>query len=103
MNEVTDLNFDPTGLARLGFRFIKIHVKNLLKKNIIATPESIQNMKTSLDEAGIDLIIDGIETEQELIEVLDFNIDLGQGYLFGEPRMSKNPSDNSKPPELRVV
>ena len=103
MNEVTDFNFDPNGLARLGFQFVKIHVKNLLKKNMMATSESIQNMKTSLDEAGIDLIVDGIETEQELIDLLDFNIDLGQGYLFGEPRMSKNPSDNSKPPELRVV
>ena len=103
MNEVTDLNFDPTGLAQLGFRFVKIHVKHLLKKNIMPTPESIQNIKISLDEAGVDLIIDGIETEQELIELLDFNIDLGQGYLFGEPRMSKDPSDNTKPPELRVV
>jgi len=103
MNKVTDLNFDPTGLARLGFRFVKIHVNRLLKENIKPTPESIQSIKTSLDDAGVDLIIEGIDTEQELIELLDFNIDLGQGYLFGEPRISKNPSDETKPPELRVV
>ena len=72
MNKVTDLNFDPTGLARLGFRFVKIHVNRLLKENIKPTPESIQSIKTSLDDAGVDLIIEGIGTEQELIELLDF-------------------------------
>jgi EAL domain-containing protein (putative c-di-GMP-specific phosphodiesterase class I) len=26
-----------------------------------------------------------------LVELLDYNIDFGQGYLFGEPRLSQDP------------
>ena len=52
------------------------------------------------------MIIEEIETEQALIEMLDFNIDLGQGYLFGDPRISKDPTKaapKDQTPELRVV
>ena len=31
------------------------------------------------------------ETESELIEILDTGFDFGQGYLFGEPRLSRKP------------
>ena len=39
-----------------------------------------------LDRTGIDLIISKIETETQLRNLLDLNIDYGQGFLFGEPR-----------------
>ena len=52
-------------------------------------------MKRRLDRAGIDLIVEKIETEQMLLELLDYNIDFGQGYLFGEPRKSQEPPDTT--------
>lgn len=103
MNQVADLNFDPSGLAEIGFRFVKVHVDRILESNGIYTPESIRAVKAALDDAGVDLIIEGIETEQALIELLDYNIDLGQGYFFGEPRVSKDPTQKNQTPELRVV
>ena len=51
----------------------------------------------------MDLIVENVETEQALIEILDFNIDLGQGFLFGEPRLSKDPATAQNRPELSVV
>ena len=32
--------------------------------------------------------VEKIETEKQLVELLDFNIDYGEGFLFGEPRRS---------------
>ena len=51
----------------------------------------IAALKQTMDDAGIDLIAEKIETEKMLVELLEHNIDFGQGYLFGEPRMSKDP------------
>jgi cyclic-di-GMP phosphodiesterase TipF (flagellum assembly factor) len=46
-------------------------------------------LKQTMDIHGIDLIAEKLEEEQNLIELLDYRIDYGQGYLFGEPRLSK--------------
>jgi cyclic-di-GMP phosphodiesterase TipF (flagellum assembly factor) len=51
----------------------------------------IAALKQTMDDTGIDLIAEKIETEKMLVELLEHNIDFGQGYLFGEPRMSKDP------------
>ena len=51
----------------------------------------VRVLKQTMDEAGIDLIAEKIETEQMLVELLEYSIDFGQGYLFGEPRLSKDP------------
>jgi cyclic-di-GMP phosphodiesterase TipF (flagellum assembly factor) len=48
--------------------------------------ERLYEIKRQLDQTGIDLIVSKIETETQLRELLDLNIDYGQGYLFGEPR-----------------
>ena len=34
-------------------------------------------------------MVEKIETEQQLVDFLDFPITLGQGYLFGKPRLSR--------------
>ncbi len=44
-----------------------------------------------MDGADVDLIVEKIETERMLMELLDYHIDFGQGYLFGEPRLSQDP------------
>jgi cyclic-di-GMP phosphodiesterase TipF (flagellum assembly factor) len=43
-------------------------------------------LKGALDREAMDLIVEKIETEEMLLDLLDLNIDFGQGYLFGEPR-----------------
>mgnify|MGYP003339569298 FL=1 len=44
-------------------------------------------------------LVEKIETEQMLVELLDYSIDFGQGYLFGEPRLSKEPPEEFQDPE----
>jgi len=103
MNQVTDLNFDPKGLEAIGFQFVKMRIDRILNANSPYSAADIRAIKKELDDANVDLIIENVETEQALIEILDFNIDLGQGFLFGEPRPSKDPAAAQKTPELRVV
>lgn len=92
MDQVTDLDFNLDALARQGVQFVKIDGAKLLR-----TAEErmalggVRVLKQTMDEAGIDLIAEKIETEQMLVELLEYSIDFGQGYLFGEPRLSKDP------------
>jgi len=43
-------------------------------------------LKRRLTQDGIQLIVEKVEREQDLVELLDHDIALGQGYLFGEPK-----------------
>ena len=91
MDRVTNLEFDIPVLAARNVRFVKIEAGLFLaEKARIDAPLELRELKRSLDRRGIDLIVEKIETEQQLREVLDYNIDFGQGYLFGEPRASRD-------------
>ncbi len=70
-------------------RFVKIDAATLIAetRNAKATAGLIA-IKQRLEESAIDLIVDRIETEPELVELLDLSVDFGQGMLFGEPRTS---------------
>lgn len=96
------------GLSQLGVRFSMDRVRsgkidiNLLKSRhvrfikfdgawLVKEAQSnggaarVSRLKTQLDAAGIDLIVEKIETEKALRELLDFGINYGQGWHFGKP------------------
>jgi cyclic-di-GMP phosphodiesterase TipF (flagellum assembly factor) len=67
-------------------RFVKMDASWIIKEARDKTGFSrIARFKKQMDAAGIDLIVEKIETEPMLRELLDFSIDYGQGYLFGKP------------------
>ncbi len=79
------LDMDSARLFEHGFRMIKIDASVLMA----AIPHDLEAdrlrlLKRALDRSGIDLIVDDIDTEQKLVELLDFNIDFGLGPLFGD-------------------
>ncbi len=91
LDQVTTLNLDFTGLSEQHFKFIKIEAEALLAE--FSSPTSmkdidLQDLKRAFERHGIDLIVEKIETEPTLLEVLDFQVDYGQGYLFGAPSKS---------------
>lgn len=91
MDQVSSLSLDYAKLAVRHFKFIKIDARALLDQ--ITDPElasTLLGLKKTLDRHGIDLIVEKIESEPMLVELLDLNIDFGQGYLFGEPRESRS-------------
>ncbi len=53
-------------------------------------PVDMEGLRRELDRANIDLIVEKVERENDLIEILEFRIDYGQGFLLGEPRPSRD-------------
>ncbi len=91
LDGVRHINFDLAALARDQVKFIKIDAHRVLEHaEIDGGVADIQNLKRALDRAGIDLIVEKIETEKQLVELLDFKIDYGEGFLLGEPRRSQD-------------
>lgn len=89
MDRVRGVDLDPELLARRHFKFVKLEAASLLTSG--ATEGlNIRAFKRELDRNGLDLVVEKIESEQQLVELLDHNIDFGQGFLFGEPRLSRN-------------
>jgi cyclic-di-GMP phosphodiesterase TipF (flagellum assembly factor) len=86
LDQVSDLDLDADLLSAWRFRFVKVDAGRLLAPG---SPVDPVELKKRLDARGIDLIVEKIETEPMLVELLDVNIDFGQGYLFGEPRLSR--------------
>ena len=90
MDQVTDLDIDADALGERQFRFIKIDARRLLQAARDTTaPLDLRRFKAALERNHIDLVVERIEDEQALLELLDYPIDFGQGYLFGEPRPAK--------------
>lgn len=86
MDLVKSISFDYAQLEARRIRFIKVEAGLLLKElKDSGGLRRLKRMKTELDTNGIDMIVEKIESEKQLIELLDLDIDYGQGYLFGKP------------------
>ncbi len=88
MDQVSDLEIDTDALARLHVSFVKIDAALLLTSDVEARAELL-DLQRRLERAGVDVIAEKIEREEQLIELLDYDIDFGQGYHLGEPKVSK--------------
>jgi cyclic-di-GMP phosphodiesterase, flagellum assembly factor TipF len=87
MDHVTDLHMEPKELADHWFRFLKVPAKLLLDKSTGAQsdihPEDLADL---LARSGIDLIAERIESEGVVVDLLDYDVRFGQGFLFSPPR-----------------
>ncbi|HUD52613.1 EAL domain-containing protein, partial [Parvibaculum sp.] len=86
MDQVTNLKINAPLLHDRNFRFIKISAATLVGNQHNDTDIHASDIKELLRRNGIQLIVDKIETEREVVDVLDLNVEYGQGYLFGEPK-----------------
>ncbi len=82
-----DLKIDPRTLSERGVRFVKISGERLLQRGP-ETPGQIHaaDLSDHLARFGIDLVADRIENEALVVDLLDFDVRYGQGYLFSAPR-----------------
>ena len=87
MDHVTDLRMEPKDLADHGFRFLKVPGSLLLNKSTSAQSDiHPQDLADLLARSGIDLIGERIETESTVVDLLDYDVRFGQGFLFSPPR-----------------
>ena len=86
MDQVKSLSFDYAHLEVRHIRFIKVAAAQVLRElHETGGLRRLKRLKTELDARGVDMIVEKIEGEPQLIELLDLEIDYGQGYLFGKP------------------
>jgi cyclic-di-GMP phosphodiesterase TipF (flagellum assembly factor) len=87
MDNLTDLRVEPRELTDRGFRFVKASA-NLLLNRVGAASTDIHPADFSdlLGRYGIDLIAERIENENLVVDLLDYDVRFGQGYLFAPPR-----------------
>lgn len=87
IDHVTDLKIEPRELADRGVRFIKVPAGLLLDPTQTAgTDIHPADLSDLLGRFGIDLIAERIEGERAVIDLLDFDVRFGQGFLFAAPR-----------------
>jgi cyclic-di-GMP phosphodiesterase TipF (flagellum assembly factor) len=90
VDQVSSLNIDYDDLVSLRFKYIKMDAETLLTEVREPTgPIAVEDIKRIADRHGMDMIVEKIESEQQLLNLLDLRIDYGQGYLFGEPRLAR--------------
>jgi cyclic-di-GMP phosphodiesterase TipF (flagellum assembly factor) len=84
IDQVTDLDLNPVALADLHVSFVKVEAR-LFRDGV----DDREGLVRALRRQEIDLIVEKVEDESLLIELLDSDVDYGQGYLFGEPRPAR--------------
>jgi cyclic-di-GMP phosphodiesterase, flagellum assembly factor TipF len=87
LDHVGDLDIDFAGLRDRAFRFVKIDAKTFLhdmKEKGAALPAS--DMKAYLEGFDLKLIVEKVEDEADVGKLIDYGVELAEGYLFGEPK-----------------
>jgi cyclic-di-GMP phosphodiesterase, flagellum assembly factor TipF len=87
LDRAIDLRLDPLTLADRGVRYVK------LPAQMIVDPQpghgldfEIADLSAVLSRAGIKLVADRVESERVVPDLIDFEIPLAQGFVFGGPR-----------------
>jgi cyclic-di-GMP phosphodiesterase, flagellum assembly factor TipF len=89
MVDTKDLRLDAHDLASRGVRFVRMPGARLMQAaqgevpGLEIHPADISGL---LARHGIDLIIDGISSEQFVLDLLEYSVPFAQGDLFSPPR-----------------
>ena len=86
MDRVERLDIDVAALVRHNVRFLKINCDLFIRPE---TRSAVMALRRRLEGQPIDLIVEKIETERQLLDLEDLGLGFAQGYLFGEPRLSR--------------
>jgi len=87
IDHVADLRIEPRELADRGVRYIKVPAALLLDPKQTSTSDiHPSDLSDLLGRFGIDLIAERIEGERAVVDLLDYDVRFGQGFLFAPPR-----------------
>ena len=92
-------------------KFLKIEGSKLIEQMEQGGPRPISSLTRDIQAEdvcavfmryGIDLIADKVESERDVVEILDFDIPFGQGHIFGTPRPIKGTlmEETAPPPDF---
>ncbi len=87
LDRMEDLKVDPRVLSERGVRFIKVAGDLLIHRgNDSGSEVHPADLAEFLARFGIDLVADRIENESLVVDLLDYDVRYGQGFLFSAPR-----------------
>lgn len=97
IDKVTELDLDYRELQRADVKFVKIGAELLLSQLAEKEDDGRLSLKPLPDlhasdvaalarRYGVEIIAEKVESERQVIDVLELDIAYGQGNLFGEPR-----------------
>ncbi|MBV9994646.1 MAG: EAL domain-containing protein [Caulobacteraceae bacterium] len=95
LDKVTDVDLDFQDLSRADVKFVKIAapvlIEQLQERDGVLTLRSLPDLEAGAYAAlaarhGVELIAEKVESERQVVDVLELNIRYGQGLIFGEPR-----------------
>jgi len=99
MDKVTTLDIDFAAARARNIRYFKVPVHLLLgdpdKAGARVHPADLKEL---LARFGLNLIAERIEEERDVVDLLDYNVDYGQGFLFGEPKPIREAIASQTPP-----
>lgn len=88
VSQVADTRSDLFALSGHGFRYAKVPVSLFLGSDARTKgdihPEDLSDLAA---RNGMDLIVDQVESESQVVELLDCKLKYGQGNLFARPRI----------------
>ncbi|MGN7438080.1 MAG: EAL domain-containing protein [Alcanivorax sp.] len=86
LDHVPEIPTDVKHLHQKQINFVKIAAKTFLKSGHTDAGFS-ENLsrKHNLEVNGTDIIVEKIENHRTLLQILDYDIKYGQGFLFGKP------------------
>jgi cyclic-di-GMP phosphodiesterase TipF (flagellum assembly factor) len=95
IDKVSDLDLDFQDLARADVGFVKIGAPLLIDElqdddgrlSFRSLPGlEAADLAALARRHGVELVAEKVESERQVVDILDLDIGLGQGHLFGEPR-----------------
>ena len=95
LDKVVDLDLDFQDLARSDVKFLKVSAPVLLDE-LVETDEGLvlrsmpdlaaEDFAALTRRYGVEVIAEKVESERQIVDILELDIAYGQGHLFGEPR-----------------
>ena len=95
LDKVIDLDLNFQDLARADVKFVKVAAEVLLSQLLEVDGQLAMRALKDLDAAdfapltrryGVEVIAEKVESERQVVDILELNLGYAQGNLFGEPR-----------------
>ena len=85
LDNVTRFGPEAEQRARSGFRYLKVDAADLLDGKVASNIHAA-DWNERLKRFGMTLIAQKVEEDSQALGLMEFNVTLAQGFLFGEPR-----------------